>query len=112
MVRTTIRRGEPTGEVQYAITSVGREQAHAMTLLRWWRGHWGIENKVHWVRDEIFGEDRSRVRTGSAPQALAAVRNLAIKWLRSHKVDNLAAALRENAWNPQRLFAKLGRLNH
>lgn len=109
LVRTTIRKGETTSEVQYAITSVDREQAGAMTLLRWWRGHWGIENKVHWVRDEIFGEDRCRVRTGSAPQVLAAVRNLVINWLRSDKVDNLAAALRENAWNSQRLFAKLGR---
>ena len=112
LVRTTTRQGETTSEVQYAITSVGRDRADAQTLLQWWRGHWGIENKVHWVRDEVFGEDRSRVRSGSAPQVLAAVRNSVINWLRSDKVDNLAAALRENAWNPQRLFAKLGRQNH
>jgi len=74
-------------------------------------GRWGIENKVHWVRDEIFGEDRSRVRSGSAPQVLASVRNLVMNWLRSRKVHAIAETLRENAWNPQPLFASLGRHN-
>ncbi len=92
--------------------SVGREQADAHTLLKWWRGHWGIENKVHWVRDETFGEDRCRVRCGFAPQALAAFRNVTMNWLRSQKIVNLAAALRQNAWNPQPLFATLGRWNN
>lgn len=109
--RKIIRDGKMTSEVQYAITSVGRDQADAATLLKWWRGHWGIENKVHWVRDETFGEDRCRVRTGHAPQILAGIRNLAMNWLRSRKTVNLAAALRENAWNPQRLFTQLGKPN-
>ena len=107
--RTITRGGKTTTETQYAITSVERARAAAFILLMWWRGHWGIENKVHWVRDETFGEDRCRVRSGSAPQILAGVRNLVINWLRSHKTVNLAAALRENAWNPQRLFAMLGK---
>lgn len=91
----------------YGITSVGRDQANALALLNWNRGHWGIENKIHWVRDESFGEDRCRVQKGSAPQILAGVRNLAINWLRNLKVDNITQALRENGWNPQRLFARL-----
>jgi hypothetical protein len=41
------------------------------------RGHWGIES-IHYVRDVTFGEDRSTVRTGHAPQNLAALRNLVI----------------------------------
>ena len=45
-----------------------------------WRGHWGIENRLHWVRDVVFGEDRSQVRTESAPQLLAALRNLVRTW--------------------------------
>jgi predicted transposase YbfD/YdcC len=111
IIRTATRKGETTTEVAYGITSVGRERANAQTLLCWNRGHWGIENKEHWVRDETLGEDRSRVRSGAAPQVLAAVRNLVINWLRAHKIDNLAAALRENAWNPQPLFATLGKQN-
>ena len=109
--RKTLRRGVWSTEVAYAITSVGRDRAGSRTLLDWWRGHWGIENKVHWVRDETFGEDRSRVRSGSPPQVLAGVRNLVINWLRAHKIDNLTAALRENGWNPQPLFTMLGKQN-
>jgi len=112
IVRTTTRQGVTTREVQYAITSVGRDRADASTLMAWWRGHWCIENKVHWLRDETFGEDRCRVRTGSAPQVLAGVRNLVINWLRSKKTVNIAKALRENAWNSPRLFAKLGKEKH
>lgn len=111
LVRTTTRKGKTTTEVQYAITSVDRHRADAAKLLKWWRGHWRIENQVHWVRDETFGEDRCRVRTGTAPQALAGVRNLVMNWLRSRKTKIIAAALRENAWNLQRLFTNLGKTN-
>ena len=109
--RRTLRPGVWTTDVEYAITSSGRDRADSCTLLAWWRGHWGIENKVHWVRDETFGEDRCRVRSGSAPQVLAGVRNLVMNWRRSRKTVNLAAALRENAWKPQPLFARLGKQN-
>ena len=100
IIRRTTRKGERRTEVAYAITSVGRDRAKALALLNWNRGHWGIENRIHWVRDESFGEDRCRVRQGCAPQILAGVRNLAINWLRNLKVDNIAQALRENGWNP------------
>ncbi len=112
LMRTTTRKGSTTTEVAYGITSVGRDQANAAKLLEWQRGHWGIENKEHWVRDEIFGEDRCRVRIDSAPQVLAGIRNLAMNWLRSLKVDNIAQALRQNAWQTNRLFAKLGKPTH
>jgi hypothetical protein len=42
------------------------------------RGHWMIEDRLHWVRDLDFDEDRSQIRTASAPQVMAALRNLAI----------------------------------
>ena len=58
ITRTTTRKGETTTEVAYAITSVGRDRADTKQLLDWNRGHWGIENRLHWVRDESFGEDR------------------------------------------------------
>ena len=109
LTRTTQRKGQWTTEVQYAITSVHRDQATAASLLKWWRGHGNIENKLHGLRDETFGEDRCRIRSGAAPQILAGVRNLVINWFRSRKTGNIAQALRENAWNPQPLFATLGR---
>lgn len=66
----TFCKGETSTEVYYAITSVIRDRADAKRLLRCWRGHWEIENKLHWVRNETFGEDRSRVRSRAAPQLL------------------------------------------
>ena len=70
------------------------ERADAARLLEIWRGHWGIENRLHWVRDVVFGENQSQVRTGSAPQLLAALRNLVTGMLRLCGVKNISAALR------------------
>jgi predicted transposase YbfD/YdcC len=112
-ITRTVKCGEKqTVEVQYAITSVPRQWADASQLLEWWRGLWHIENREHYVRDVTFGEDASRIRTGAAPQIMAGVRNAAISLLRALKIDNIAAALREFAWNPHRLFAILGRSNN
>lgn len=91
-----------TVEVCYYITDLTRTGANAYDLLRHTRNHWGIENRIHWVRDETFGEDRSRIR---APQILAAVRNALITALRLDAVANIAAALRDFAWNSQRAFS-------
>jgi predicted transposase YbfD/YdcC len=102
------RDGKSSREVAYAITSVPEEQADAATLMGWWRGHWGIENRSHYVRDVTMGEDASRVRTGSAPQILAAFRNAAIGWLRLQGVGNIAEALRRNAAQVPKLLSALG----
>jgi predicted transposase YbfD/YdcC len=109
--RITWRNGQEQHEVEYAITSASRSRADADKLLRWWRGHWGIENRVHYIRDVTFGEDASRIRTASAPQILAATRNAVLSLLRLWGSSNIAAALRENAYQPARLLTKLGILN-
>ena len=106
--RTTHRDGNTTREVEYAITSLSPDRASAAELLTLWRGHWGIENREHWVRDTHWREDRCRVRLGRGAHNLAAFRNAAINLLRLAKTTNLAAALRENAYRVERLFAKLG----
>ena len=106
--RTTHRDGKKTVETDYAITSVPRDLADASTLLAWWRGHWGIENRLHWVRDMTFGEDASRIRTGGAPQLLAALRNAGISLLRSLGIANIAEALRENACKVDDTLTELG----
>jgi len=108
LTRTTTRNGETTKEVQYAITSVPRSHAGATQLLEWWRGHWSIENGLHWVRDVTFGEDASRIRTASAPHNMSTVRNAAIGLLRRMGTTNIAAALRKNALKVDDLLAKLG----
>jgi hypothetical protein len=82
-IRAEVRvGGEWTTEVSYAITSVPRERAGAATLLGWHRGHWGIENRAHYVRDVTMGEDSNRTWSGSGPQVLAALRNAALNHLR------------------------------
>jgi len=81
----------------YAITSLTAFQADPVLLARWIRGHWSIENQLHWVRDVSFDEDRSQVRTGHGPQVMAALRNLAITALRLSGITNIAAALRHHA---------------
>lgn len=106
--RTTKRDGNTTKEVQYAITSLSRLEADAGKLLNLWRNHWAIENRVHWVRDTLWQEDRCRVKKPTAGHNLACVRNIAINLLRLAKVANLTAAVRENAYRVDRLFARLG----
>ena len=83
----------------------------AATALRATRRHWQIEHRVHWPRDVTRGEDACQVRSGRAPQALAAVRNAVVGLLHQHRVPNLAAALRTNAWGgPAAVLALLGLL--
>ena len=59
------------------------------------RGHWSIENRLHYVRDTTFQEDRSQVRKRAAPHMMASLRNLAIGLLRlAGALTNIAAATR------------------
>jgi hypothetical protein len=92
-----VRGGVMTSEVSYAVTSAPRDLAGAAELLGWHRGHWGVENRVHYVRDVTMGEDANRTRTGAGPQVLAALRNAAISHLRTAGSGNIAASLRRNA---------------
>jgi hypothetical protein len=97
--------GKTTTETAYGITSLPREQADANILLQMTRGHWGIENRLHWVRDMTFGEDACRVRTGAAPRILAAFRNAFIGLLHAAGCTNIAARLRTHAAQPMLALA-------
>ena len=112
LTRRVKHRGGETLETAYAITSVPRSQADASCLLQWWINHWHIENRLHWVRDTAFREDHDRVRDPNAGHVLAALRNAAINHLRLQKEPNITAALRENAYRNDQLFAKLGILKN
>jgi hypothetical protein len=101
------RAGEIAEEVAYAITSLAPARADARRLLALLRGHWRIENQLHWVRDETFREDRSTIRTGAAPQAMAACRNLVLALLRRAGQTAIAAALRTYAGRPAVAIARV-----
>lgn len=105
---TKKRDGETRTEVAYAVTSLSAERATAQQLLQIWREHWHIENKLHWVRDVTFDEDRSQVRTGRIPQVMAALRNVAISVLRVCGAENIAAASRRYAARPALALAAVG----
>lgn len=94
------RTGAHTVKVVFGITSLAPTQADAKRLAAINRGHWGIENRLHWVRDVDFGEDASRIRTSQAPQVMAIFRNLAIGLLGLLGYDSPIEGLRHFAWNP------------
>lgn len=93
LTRERTVQGVTTRETVYGITSLSIERADAGRLLALTRGHWGIENGLHYKRDVTLGEDASRVRREAAPQVMAALRN-SIVHLLDNTADNLAAALR------------------
>ena len=100
--RTVTRGGRRSVEVVYIITSAEHRTAPPATLASWVRRHWGIENSLHWVRDVVYDEDRSQVRTGNAPRVMATLRNTAISLLRLAGWTTIAVALRHHARNPHR----------
>jgi hypothetical protein len=87
-------KGKTTVEVVYAMTSLPTQVGGAERLAGLVREHWGIENELHYVRDVTLGEDACRVRKGSAPQVLAAVRNVVIHLLAGVDAPSRAAAIR------------------
>ncbi len=92
--------GQEQRETVFAITSLGPTAAPAERLLVLARGHWRIENELHWVKDVVLGEDACRVRTGGGPQILAGLRNAALRLLRGNGFPQIAAALRHLAAFP------------
>jgi predicted transposase YbfD/YdcC len=103
--RTVTKKGKKTVEVVCLITS--DRSASPEALAAWVRGHWHIENKLRWVRDVTYLEDKSLVRTGNAPRVMASLRSLAISLLRLEGQGNIAAANRHHARDPQRTLRLL-----
>jgi len=96
-------------EVVHGLTSrPGSTPACAQALLELVRGHWTIENRLHWVRDVTFDEDRSQVRKGNGPRVMATLRNLAISILRLGGARFISKALRWCARDHQRALRLIG----
>ena len=92
-----LNTGQITQAVVYGITSLAVKEADAARLLTITRGHWRIESGLHYRRDVTLREDRSRVRTGHAPQVLAVVNNLVLGLLARLGYTNAPAARRHFA---------------
>ena len=92
-------------EVIYAITSLAPDKLAPAALLQLSRDHWAIENSLFHVRDVTLREDACRVRSGSAPQALAEIRNATLTLIRKigQKPRPAREAFAENKWKAIRL---------
>jgi len=91
---THIKKNKTTIEIIQGVTSLSPQKADPCRLLHLNRAHWSIENRLHWVRDVTFDEDRSQIRTRNAPRVMASLRNFAISLFRYLGSTNIAKSLR------------------
>lgn len=109
--RIEVSTGQVKQKTQYGITSLTPNQAAAADLLALRRGHWTIENKSHWVRDVVLGEDASQVRWGVIPQVMSALRNTALAVLRFAGHQQMSKAMRYFAAHPQHALNLINQKN-
>jgi predicted transposase YbfD/YdcC len=105
---THLRKNKDTSETVYGITSLSPAQASPQRILALNRGQWSIENRLHWVRDVTFDEDRSQIRTGTGPRVMASLRNLVISILRKCGATNIAKTLRSFAFKTHLALGLIG----
>jgi predicted transposase YbfD/YdcC len=106
--RVNLQTSVVAEEVTYGLTSLSRERVTGKHLEQFWRWHWTIENRDHYVRDVTLGEDQCQVHTKSAAQALAALRNGVLTALRQPSWGSIAAALRHYGASVQKALALIG----
>jgi predicted transposase YbfD/YdcC len=108
LTRERTIKGKKAVEVVHGITSLSADRADAAALLRYVRDHWLIENQLHYVRDVTLREDACRVRSGSAPQVLAALRNSVVHLLAQVEAESQPAAIEELQTHPERAKLLIG----
>jgi hypothetical protein len=94
--------------VGYGITSLATDRADAAALLVYLRNHWRIENSLHYVRDVTLREDACRVRSQSAPQVLAALRNAVVHLLADVKARSRPQAIEHLQIHPDEAKKLIG----
>ncbi len=103
-----LSKGQSREEVVCGVTSLTSEKADAARLLELNRGHWQIENRVHYVRDVTFDEDRSQVRNRSGAHMMASIRNLVISIFRLLGFRYIPDAIRYFAMRIEKAFNLIG----
>lgn len=99
--RKNVRTGQTSTQTHYGITSLGSSTASASELMSLRRGHWAIENKSHYIRDVVLGEDASQVRCAMIPAIMAALRNTAVSILRLAGYKAITSTMRYFAAHPK-----------
>jgi len=103
--RTRVTR--TSTETVYLIITMPARQAGPAHIAAYVRQHWGVENRIHYVRDVTFREDSSQVRTGSRPRVLASLRNLNMGLIRQAGFKEIAATVRDASHDDDLLLAIL-----
>jgi predicted transposase YbfD/YdcC len=103
--RTWREHGQAKRAVHYGITSLAPDVGTPDRLLTLKRGHWAIENRLHWRKDVTFGEDASLIHAGHGPMVMALLRDAAVSLLHRHGVRQVAARLRAHSQHPDAAIA-------
>ena len=106
--RIELKTGKRSCEVTYGMVSMAPSEAGAAAIERLWRGHWTIENPLHYVRDVTFGEDAGHAAQGNTAHVLAAVRNGLLMLFRSAHWRSIPDALAHYGASVARAFALIG----
>jgi hypothetical protein len=104
---TTLSNGKTRHEVVYGVTSLAPDRAGEREVLQLVRGHWQIE-ALHNIRDNTYDEDRCRIRTGNGPQAMAALRNMAIALIKRCIPGTVPRGQRYLTFHPDALLSLVG----
>jgi len=94
-------KGEWREAVRYGVTSLPAPIAIPERVLKLKRGHWTIENGLHYVKDVTMGEDKSTIHCENGPKIMAALRNSVVSLLRHAGFSTLAARMRYNSTHPE-----------
>jgi predicted transposase YbfD/YdcC len=115
VLRRTYYRYEPrTGKakqfVSYGITSLPPRAANAAQLRDYWRRHWSIENRLHWVKDALLAEDACQVTAARGAAALGFLRNMLVGLYRHSGFGSVATAQRHARSSLERTLKPIGAL--
>jgi hypothetical protein len=107
-----LRTGEVTEQPRYLVTSLGPERAGPADLLALFRGHWGIENRLFWVKDDSFREDRHVLHRHARGEVVGLLRSTACNLLRGRcplwpETDPLTARAEAVAAHPATILTRL-----
>jgi hypothetical protein len=106
--RIILKTGQRTHEVSYALVSLRPEEGGAAVVEAFWRGHWTIENRLHYVRDVTLGEDAGHAARGATAHVLAALRNGLLALFRQARWTSVPDALAHYGASVARAFTLIG----